>query len=532
MNPDRLRLVLCAMGLALTVPGCSYVSPNTGQSLFAIPDPFSTISGSWASLAPSGGGRGVVSSGSGLFSSSGGNAGGVSSGSGLFASSGGSVGGVPSGWGPFPASGSGVGGASGGWGSLTATAFGQGNGMANDPLAMARLHEQNGRTEQAERLYRELIRRSPGNPLPFHRLGVITAQSGKAKEAEQFFARAMAMKPNDPELLKDVGSFCYQAGRPQEAQRYMRRAAEIAAVNSNNVGSMAPGIGGRGLDAQTSAGSLQANLLQHAALDHATVLAQRDQHRRAMEACDRALLQLSKQSLQTGSPQPSLSPDFSSDTLAGQNAASVPDDPEETPQPPTPTVSAGPRTATSASTLPPSTFSASALASVPQPASAPQGQSTVQPSCQVATGCFSSGSSQTTALQPRVPALTGNSSAIPATAFGAGTQAAHSVAARPITAASTHPSVPSTIQTSSTTALSTFSPSALTPVTPAASQSLTYSSNAAVAQPPLQAPVSYPSTGFSAAMPSRVGLPAQSALRSPGIVPSSFSPAYPSTAWR
>jgi Tfp pilus assembly protein PilF len=108
-------------------------------------------------------------------------------------------------------------------------------------LAMARLTERRGQVADAERLYLDVIAKSPDVALPHHRLGVIRTKQGRFQEAEQHFARAMALAPANAELLSDVGHFYYLNNSPQQAEQCLRRALELApndARASNNLAVM------------------------------------------------------------------------------------------------------------------------------------------------------------------------------------------------------------------------------------------------------------------------------------------------------
>lgn len=311
MNGDRLRVILCCVGLALTVSGCAHPFGNWGRPP----------------------GMGVSSPA-----------------------------GTSSGW---------------GWLSWGNPPSGPENTLPKNALAVARLNERRGQMEQAERLYQEILRRSPNNPVPHHRLAVISARQGKLQEAERYFASAMGLKPDDPELLSDLGYFCYLSGRLQEAEQHMRQAVEVEPNHARYCNNLALIVGGQGRDEESYAYFSRTNSPNDALLNQAYVLAQRNEYRRAMDAYDRALtedrssrvaaqalIDLSKYTPQTGTSG-------NSSALAARGPSTDTGHQAASPDSPTPSHSPERSTAPPPSNLPPSAFSSPVLAASPQPASEP-----------------------------------------------------------------------------------------------------------------------------------------------------------------
>ena len=54
---------------------------------------------------------------------------------------------------------------------------------------------QEGRFEEAERLYREILKAEPKNLNAYNNLGAILQRHGKADEAEKCFKRIILLKP-------------------------------------------------------------------------------------------------------------------------------------------------------------------------------------------------------------------------------------------------------------------------------------------------------------------------------------------------
>jgi Flp pilus assembly protein TadD len=178
---------------------------------------------------------------------------------------------------------------------------------AQGPLALARLSERRGQTEQAEQLYEKLTERFPDHPLPYHRLGVMRAKAGRWDEAETHFQRALELNPADPELLADTGYFYYLRSQPQRAEQLLRGALEIEPNHVKSCNNLALLLGEQGRDEEClalfrrigSEANVQANMgfiytqrgeLEKARASYSRALTLDDSLRPAAEA----LLQLAK----------------------------------------------------------------------------------------------------------------------------------------------------------------------------------------------------------------------------------------------
>ena len=72
-------------------------------------------------------------------------------------------------------------------------------------LALAAEHQKEGRWEEAEQLYREVLRSNPTNVDAMRLLGNVTMHTGRIYQAERLFRRAVANAPD----------FCHGADRPR-----------------------------------------------------------------------------------------------------------------------------------------------------------------------------------------------------------------------------------------------------------------------------------------------------------------------------
>lgn len=73
-----------------------------------------------------------------------------------------------------------------------------------DCLALAMGHHQRGELDQAEALYRELLRSDPHQPDALHLLGVAVAQRGDFAEGAQWMRQALAAQPGTPVFLQNL----------------------------------------------------------------------------------------------------------------------------------------------------------------------------------------------------------------------------------------------------------------------------------------------------------------------------------------
>jgi protein O-GlcNAc transferase len=90
-----------------------------------------------------------------------------------------------------------------------------------------RLHRA-GAFEQAEHLYRDLIRIDPSHYLALHRLGFLYGQCGRWDEAQAMMARAIAVNPHASDALFLRGSALQKLDRHDDAVACFDRALAIA----------------------------------------------------------------------------------------------------------------------------------------------------------------------------------------------------------------------------------------------------------------------------------------------------------------
>lgn len=91
----------------------------------------------------------------------------------------------------------------------------------------ARAHHRDGRLEEAAALYRDILRRRPGQPAVLHLLGLLEHQRGRRALALKLVGAAAAAKPGSARYLADLGGILFEAGRWAEAGRTLRRALSL-----------------------------------------------------------------------------------------------------------------------------------------------------------------------------------------------------------------------------------------------------------------------------------------------------------------
>ncbi|MEO1246730.1 MAG: sulfotransferase [Pseudomonadota bacterium] len=93
-------------------------------------------------------------------------------------------------------------------------------------LALASEHHRAGRLDEAENLYRQVLRGNPNNVDALRLLGGIAARNGRPDEAETLLRRALERAPDFPRALVDLAELLYEQHRLLETVDCLERAAE------------------------------------------------------------------------------------------------------------------------------------------------------------------------------------------------------------------------------------------------------------------------------------------------------------------
>jgi tetratricopeptide (TPR) repeat protein len=98
-------------------------------------------------------------------------------------------------------------------------------------LALAAEHQKEGRWEEAERLYREVLRSNPTNVDALRLLGNVTLQTGRVYQAERLFRRAVANAPDFVMAQIDLGTALKKQSRLEEASDQFMQAVRLEPDN-------------------------------------------------------------------------------------------------------------------------------------------------------------------------------------------------------------------------------------------------------------------------------------------------------------
>ena len=94
-------------------------------------------------------------------------------------------------------------------------------------LQQAFTANQEGRSEDAEQLYRSILKNQPANSIARHNLGGTLKILGRLNEAEKCFKKVIELKPNYAEAHKNLGITLQDLGRLDEAEASYKKAIEL-----------------------------------------------------------------------------------------------------------------------------------------------------------------------------------------------------------------------------------------------------------------------------------------------------------------
>ena len=98
-------------------------------------------------------------------------------------------------------------------------------------LAHAAEHQQAGRLQEAEKVYRDILRNNPENVDALRLLGTLVLSSGRMQEAEGLFRRVIAYAPDYAEAHLDLGRVLKEQQRLEEAIRSFEKVIELEPRN-------------------------------------------------------------------------------------------------------------------------------------------------------------------------------------------------------------------------------------------------------------------------------------------------------------
>jgi len=96
-----------------------------------------------------------------------------------------------------------------------------------DALNLAVQSHQAGNMDEAEYIYREILKAVPDQPDALHLLGVLTYQRGDHENAVVLINRAIQLRPEFPEACNNLGNALAEQGRLEQAADAYRRAITL-----------------------------------------------------------------------------------------------------------------------------------------------------------------------------------------------------------------------------------------------------------------------------------------------------------------
>jgi tetratricopeptide (TPR) repeat protein len=96
-----------------------------------------------------------------------------------------------------------------------------------DSVATAQTLYLQGRSVEAEGVFREVLRAHPDSPEALEGLGVLVYQQGRTAEAAELFVRALAIQTDSARLHANLGEALRLLKRPGEALEHIRAATEL-----------------------------------------------------------------------------------------------------------------------------------------------------------------------------------------------------------------------------------------------------------------------------------------------------------------
>ncbi|MEX2125266.1 MAG: sulfotransferase [Woeseia sp.] len=99
-------------------------------------------------------------------------------------------------------------------------------------LAHAAEHHKEGRLEEAERLYREVVRDNPNNVDALRMLGRIAVSAGRNTDAERLYRRAVKLAPDFAGAITELGRVLKEQNRFEESIECFERVIELEPDNA------------------------------------------------------------------------------------------------------------------------------------------------------------------------------------------------------------------------------------------------------------------------------------------------------------
>jgi tetratricopeptide (TPR) repeat protein len=124
--------------------------------------------------------------------------------------------------------------------------------MSQAFLAAVQLHRQ-GKLDQAELIYRQILDEAPQHADALHLLGVVSHQRGQFARAVALIRRAVALAPNAGAYYSNLAESCRMAGDAAAAVAAARRAIELVPQNADGHNHLGLALQGQGQFAEAAA---------------------------------------------------------------------------------------------------------------------------------------------------------------------------------------------------------------------------------------------------------------------------------------
>jgi len=122
----------------------------------------------------------------------------------------------------------------------------QRNLTLGEALQQALQHQQAGRLDEAEELYRQVLKVAPNQPDALHLLGLVYSDKKNFSTAEELIRQAITSNPVVAEFHNNLGSVCQEQGKLEESAGCFRKAIALKpdyAEAYNNLGNVVFSLG-------------------------------------------------------------------------------------------------------------------------------------------------------------------------------------------------------------------------------------------------------------------------------------------------
>lgn len=106
-------------------------------------------------------------------------------------------------------------------------------------------HHQEGRLDDAESRYRQVLDRYPNNPEALHMLGVLSSQKGNDEAGIALIQQAIAADGRDPVFHSNLGNLLGKFGRLDEAAEAYEAAIDLQPKNIDSLADLGGSISSR-----------------------------------------------------------------------------------------------------------------------------------------------------------------------------------------------------------------------------------------------------------------------------------------------